>query len=60
MKRVSECEVPPFRPTEVALIRQVEELRELMKFCWEEKPEARPDFHEIKKTMQRILINSGM
>lgn len=60
VKRVTEAEIPPFRPTVVNLITGVEELRELMKLCWEEKPEARPDFHDIKKTMHRILSNSGM
>jgi len=44
----------------VNLITGVEELRELMKSCWDEKPEARPDFHDIKKSMQRILSNNGM
>ena len=52
--------MPPFRPTQVALISRVEELRELMKYCWDEKPEARPDFHDIKKIMQKILSSSGM
>ncbi|PFX31878.1 Atrial natriuretic peptide receptor 1 [Stylophora pistillata] len=60
IKRVTEAEIPPFRPTVVSLITGVEELRELMKSCWEEKPEARPDFYDIKKTMHRILSNSGM
>lgn len=60
IKRVTECEMPPFRPTVVTLIPRVEELRELMKCCWDEKPETRPDFHDIKKTMHRILSNSGM
>ena len=60
IKRVTECEIPPFRPTVTSLISGVEELRELMKLCWDEKPEARLDFHDIKKTMHRILSNSGM
>ena len=60
IRRVTECEVPPFRPTVTTLIPRVEELRELMKTCWEEKPEVRPDFHDIKKSMQRILNNSSM
>lgn len=60
IRRVTECEVPPFRPTVTTLIPWVEELRELMKTCWEEKPEVRPDFHDIKKSMQRILNNSGI
>lgn len=60
IKKVKECEIPPFRPTVVNLITGVEELRELMKSCWDEKPEARPDFHDIKKSMHRILSNNGM
>ena len=60
IRRVTECEIPPFRPTVSQLIPRVEELRELMKLCWDEKPEARPEFHDIKKTLQRILNNSGM
>ena len=31
IKRVTECEMPPFRPTVTPLIPRVEELRELMK-----------------------------
>jgi len=60
IKKVIEREIPPFRPTVVNLITGVEELRELMKSCWDEKPEARPDFHDIKKSMHRILSNNGM
>ncbi|XP_068761981.1 atrial natriuretic peptide receptor 1-like [Montipora capricornis] len=60
IRRVSEYEIPPFRPTVPALISRVEELRELMKHCWEEKPEVRPDFHDIKKSMQKIINNNGM
>ena len=53
-------EFPPFRPTVSELISGVEEMRELMKHCWEEHPDLRPDFHEIKKTMNKILTNNGM
>ena len=60
IRRVTECEIPPFRPTVAQLIPRLEELRELMKWCWDEKPETRPDLHDIKKTMQRIVNNSGM
>ena len=31
-----------------------------MKQCWEESPDLRPDFHEIKKIMNKILTNNGM
>lgn len=58
--KVQNGEFPPFRPTVSELITGVEELRELMKQCWEESPDLRPDFHEIKKIMNKILTNNGM
>ena len=60
VNRVQNGEFPPFRPTVAELITGVEEIRELMKQCWEENPDLRPDFHEIKKIMNKILTNNGM
>ncbi|XP_068761980.1 LOW QUALITY PROTEIN: atrial natriuretic peptide receptor 1-like [Montipora capricornis] len=60
VSRVQNGEFPPFRPTVSELIAGVEEMRELMKQCWEENPDMRPDFHEIKKTMNKMLTNNGM
>lgn len=60
VNRVQNGEFPPFRPTVSELITGVEEMRELMKQCWEESPDLRPDFHEIKKIMNKILTNNGM
>ena len=60
MSRVQIGEFPPFRPTVSELITGVEEIRELMKQCWEESPDLRPDFHEIKKIVNKILTNNGM
>ena len=60
VNKVQNGEFPPFRPTVSELISGVEEMRELMKHCWEEHPDLRPDFHEIKKTMNKILTNNGM
>lgn len=60
VNRVQNGEFPPFRPTVSELITGVEEIRELMKQCWEESPDLRPDFHEIKKIMNKILTNNGM
>lgn len=60
VNKVQTGEFPPFRPTVSELISGVEEMRELMKQCWEEHPDLRPDFHEIKKTMNKILANNGM
>lgn len=58
--RVKDAEFPPFRPTVTQLITGVEEIRELMKQCWVENPDERPDFHEIKKIMHKVLVNNGM
>lgn len=60
VSRVQIGEFPPFRPTVSELITGVEEIRELMKQCWEENPDLRPDFHEIKKIVNKILTNNGM
>ena len=60
VRRVKDAEFPPFRPTVTNLIAGLEEIRELMKQCWVENPEERPDFHEIKKIMHKVLVNNGM
>ncbi|XP_068761985.1 atrial natriuretic peptide receptor 1-like [Montipora capricornis] len=60
IRRVKEGEFPPFRPTVTTLVAGLEEIRELMKQCWVENPDDRPDFHEIKKIMHKVLINNGM
>jgi hypothetical protein len=60
VRRVQNTEFPPFRPTVPVLIAGVEEIRELMKQCWQEEPDLRPDFNEIKKIMNKILVNNGM
>ena len=58
--KVQSGEIPPFRPTVSELITKVEELRELMKQCWVENPELRPDFQEIRKIVNKMLTNKGM
>ena len=60
IRRVREVEVPIFRPTVFNIIEELDELRDLMKTCWEEDPDSRPDFPEIKRRMNRILVMSGM
>ena len=60
VNKVQSGEFPPFRPTVSELITKVEELRELMKQCWVENPDLRPDFQEIKKIVNKILTNKGM
>ncbi|PFX31873.1 atrial natriuretic peptide receptor 1-like [Stylophora pistillata] len=58
--RITEPEVPIFRPTVHNFIEEMEELRDLMKNCWEEDPDSRPDFTEIKKRINRILVAKGI
>lgn len=60
INRVKVGEFPPFRPTVTTLITGLEEIRELMKQCWVENTDERPDFHEIKKIMHKVLVNNGM
>ena len=60
IRRVREVEVPIFRPTVFNIIEELDELRDLMKTCWEEDPNSRPDFPEIKRRMNRILVMRGM
>lgn len=41
-------------------IEELDEFRDLMKNCWEEDFDSRLDFIEIKKRINRILVNKGM
>lgn len=60
IRRVREAEVPVFRPTVLNIIEELDDLRDLMKTCWEEDPDFRPDFPEIKRRINRILVTGGM
>jgi len=42
------------------IIEELDDLRDLMKTCWEEDPDFRPDFPEIKRRINRILVTGGM
>ena len=60
IERVKEGEVPPYRPIVTQFITEVGELHDLMKLCWAEDPDKRPDFHEIKKIVFKSLSIHGM
>jgi len=60
IRKVKDAEVPIFRPTVSNIIEELDELRDLMKTCWEEDPDSRPDFPEIKRRINRILVTKGM
>ena len=60
IRKVKDAEVPIFRPTVVNIIEELHELRDLMKTCWEEDPDSRPDFPEIKRRINKILVTKGM
>ncbi|PFX31871.1 Atrial natriuretic peptide receptor 1 [Stylophora pistillata] len=44
---------PPFRPPLTANVAK-EDLHLLMKMCWNENPEERPEFWEIRKLLKKI------
>ena len=60
MKRVRNTENPPFRPTVSELIEKAESLRDVMKNCWNEIPDERPTFPDIRKTIEALLKDNGM
>ncbi|XP_031556270.1 atrial natriuretic peptide receptor 1-like [Actinia tenebrosa] len=60
VEKVRAGEFPPFRPVVPNLISGAEELRDMMKQCWQEEPNDRPDFNEIKKSINKIVVSSGM
>ncbi|XP_074638228.1 atrial natriuretic peptide receptor 2-like isoform X3 [Acropora palmata] len=51
--RVSEGSVPPFRPPLPANTSN-KDLQMVMKICWKEASEDRPDFWEIKKLLKKL------
>ena len=62
IQRVKNLEEPPFRPTVPNRIEKDknEELYKLMKDCWVEEPNIRPDFNEISKSVHKMVANQGM
>ncbi|KAK2572043.1 Atrial natriuretic peptide receptor 1 [Acropora cervicornis] len=60
IKRVVYVEVPVFRPLVPNFIPDLVELKDLMKICWEEDPDNRPDFSEIKKRIHKTVVTKGM
>ncbi|CAK9290508.1 unnamed protein product [Gordionus sp. m RMFG-2023] len=51
--------IPPFRPI-VASHDCPEEVRELLKMCWSEDPESRPNFNYILSAFKRCLKKNNM
>ena len=60
IERVANGEHPPFRPVVTTRVDKAESLFDLMKLCWVESPEARPDFGEIKYKVECAMIKSGL
>ena len=60
IKRVVYVEVPVFRPHVPNFIPDLVELKDLMKICWDENPDDRPDFSEIKKRIHKTIVTKGM
>ena len=53
-------EDPPFRPHVSEMIEKAESLRDLMKRCWRERPDERPQFSEIKNDIEKVLKHNGL
>ena len=53
-------EKPPFRPHVPQLIENAENLRELMKRCWDESADDRPSFAENRKEIENLMKNNGL
>ena len=51
--RVSTRTNPPFRPPLTANVAR-EDLHLLMKMCWNENPDERPEFWEIRKLLKKL------
>ena len=60
LQRIMTPELPPFRPTVSELIENAEELRDIMKKCWLEHPDARPTFHELCKGIDSLIRANGL
>ena len=52
-------ENPPFRPYVPMVIEKAEQLKTLMKRCWNENDDDRPTFHEIKKDIEILMKRNG-
>ena len=57
--RVRRMENPPFRPYVPMVIEKAEQLKTLMKRCWNENDDDRPTFHEIKKDIEILMKRNG-
>ncbi|XP_057310998.1 atrial natriuretic peptide receptor 1-like isoform X2 [Hydractinia symbiolongicarpus] len=60
VQRVKKVENPPFRPHVPQLIENAEQLRDLMKRCWDENADERPAFPEIRKEIENLMKQNGL
>ncbi|XP_048576337.1 atrial natriuretic peptide receptor 1 isoform X2 [Nematostella vectensis] len=57
IEKVTRVESPPFRPKLSTIVLEgptVAGIVDLAKWCWEENPDHRPDFEEIRKTVRKL------
>ena len=59
IERVRKSSTPPFRPAVHHLLDGAEGLRDLMKKCWAEDPDARPSFIDVRREVSRISVDLG-
>lgn len=60
IERVKRRSTPAFRPVVPELVDGAEGLRDVMKRCWAENPEERPQFSELRKDVEVMMKNNGL
>lgn len=58
VQRVMMRESPPFRPKFNNIVKQSDlpGLRQITERCWNEQPEARPDFEDLRRQIRKMSV----
>ena len=58
VQRVTMQEFPPFRPklSNIAKQYEIPGLVQITEKCWNEQPEARPDFEDLKRQIRKMSV----
>jgi len=58
VQRVMMRENPPFRPKFSSIVKQSDlpGLKQITEKCWNEQPEARPEFEDLKRQIRKMSV----